>query len=161
LILCAFSGLAAGLTTRALAGGALTAASTPGATGHQPTSTHPVASPTATGTGTATILPAAGFMVPAVVQPGGVAAGHPFTVVATVVSAQGTPLAGVVCHMQAAPSSLPLFTTWPDPAVTDANGTASWSLTAPTAPPGVYTLDIVAFGVQYQADWRPSLTLTA
>lgn len=162
LTLCAASGLAAGVTTRALAGSALTANFAPRAAATQtrlPAGSAPAASPTAAAV--ATLVPAPGFSVHADVQPRAVAAGQPFTVVATVVSSDGAPLASVACYMRAAPDSPPLFPTWPDAAVTDATGTATWNLTAPSVSPGVYTLDIVAYGTHYQADWRPSLTLTA
>jgi hypothetical protein len=162
LTLCAASGLAAGMTTRALAGSALTANFVPRTAATQtrsPAGSISVASPTAAAI--ATIVPPAGFSVHADVQPRTVAAGQPFTIVATVVSADGAPLAGVACYMRAAPDSPPLLPTWPDAAVTDATGTATWNLTAPAASPGVYTFDIVAYGAHYQADWRPSLTLAA
>lgn len=163
LTVCAASGLAAGVTTRALAGSALIASGSPGTArtpSHTSAGASPAASPTATGL--ATTVPPAGFSVHAEVQPRTISAGQPFTVVATVVSAEGAPLAGVACYMRAAPGSLPLLSPWPDPAVTDATGTATWSLTAPSdATPGEYTLDIVAYGTHYQADWRPSVTLTA
>ena len=163
-VVCAFSGLAAGVTTRAFASGALTAASLsiPGSS-RSTTATHTPAqpSPSAT-TPPATIVPPAGFRVTAVVTPNSVAPGQPFTVTASVVASDGvTPLAGVACNMGAAPGSPPLFTTWPPPAVSDMTGHATWSLTAPNAP-GQYTLDVSAHGAGgWVADWQPSITITA
>lgn len=165
-IACALSGLAAGFTTRAVAGGALTAVGTraPGHTGSSgPTHTPAQSSPSAT-TPPATIVAPSGFSVTAVVTPRSVAAGQPFTVTATVVAPDGvTPLAGVACSMGAAPGSAPLFTTWPPPAVSDSTGHATWSLTVPTtATPGSYVLDISARGAgDWQTDWQPSVTITS
>jgi hypothetical protein len=101
--------------------------------------------------------------VKAVVSPNSVAPGQPFTVTATVIAADGvTPLEGVACGMGAAPGSAPLFTTWPPPAVSDASGHATWSLSIPTtATPGTYVLDISAHGSDgWTTHWRPSITVT-
>lgn len=147
-VACALSGLAAGVTTRAVAGGALTASATrtPGHPGpSRPTHTPAQPSPSAT-TPPATVVAPYGFTLTAVITPNVVAQGQSFTVVATVIAPDGkTPLAGVACSLGAASGSVPLFTTWPLPAISDAAGHASWSLTAPNAP-GSYVLDISAHG---------------
>ncbi len=163
-VACALSGLAAGVTTRAVAGGALTASRTP-ATGRTSGPTHTPAQPSpSVTTPPATIVPPYGFSLTAVVTPRSVAPGQPFTVTATVISPDGvTPLAGVECDLGAAPGSAPLLATWPQPAISDASGQASWSLTAPaTATPGSYVLDISAHGARgWRYDSRPSLTITS
>lgn len=162
-VACALSGLAAGVSTRAFASGVLTVASMsiPGGVGSAtPTHTPAQPSPSAT-TPPATIVAPSGFRVKAVVTPNSVAAGQPFTVTATVTAPDGmTPLAGVACNIAAAPGSPPLFTTWPPPAVSDATGHATWSLTAPNTP-GQYTLDISGHGAGgWVTDWQPSITIT-
>lgn len=162
-VACALSGLAAGVTTRAVAGGALTASATR-SPGQRSTSgpTRPPAqpSPPAT-TPPATIVAPYGFTVTAIVIPRSVAPGQNFTVTATVTAADGvTPLAGVACNLGAAPGSAPLFATWPPPAISDATGHATWSLTAPNVP-GSYVLDISAHGAGgWRYDSRPSVTIT-
>lgn len=162
-VACAVSGLAAGVTTRAFAGGALTASHTPGADRTPgPTHTQGQPSPSAT-TPPATIVPPYGFSLTAVITPRSVAPGQPFTVTATVTAPDGvTPLAGVECTLGAAPGSAPLFATLPPPAISDASGQASWSLTVPaTATPGSYVLDISAHGARgWRYDSRPSVTIT-
>lgn len=163
-VACALSGLAAGFTTRAVASGALTVAnmSIPGGA-RSVTSTHTPARPSPSATAPATNVAPSGFLVKAVVTPASVAPGQPFTVTATVIAADGaTPLEGIACSMGAAPGSAPLFATWPPPAVSDASGQATWSLTVPTATtPGAYVLDISAHGAGgWMTDWRPSVTVT-
>lgn len=160
-VACALSGLAAGVTTRAVAGGALTAslpASLPSGATHTPARPSPSAT-----TPPATIVAPSGISVRAVVTPSSLAPGQPFTVTATVTAPDGvTPLAGVACSMDAAPGSAPLFATWPPPAVSDAMGHATWSLTAPTtATPGSYVLNISARGAHdWLTYWQPSVTIT-
>lgn len=165
-VACALSGLAAGVTTRAVASGVLTVASMSlpgGPRSSTPTHTPTPPSPTAT-TPPATIIAPSGFSVMAVVTPNAIAPGQPFTVTATIKAPDGvTPLEGVACNLGAAPGSAPLFATWPLPAVSDATGHASWSLTAPAAAtPGHYVLDISAHGAGgWVTDWQPSITITA
>ncbi len=163
-VACALSGLAAGVTTRAVAGGALTAGSLtiPGGAKSTPTHTPAQPSPSAT-TPPATIVAPYGFSLSATVTPRSVAPGQPFTVTVTVVAPDGsTPRAGVECDLGAAPGSPPLFASWPAPVVSDATGQASWSLTVPaTAAPGSYALDISAHGARgWRYDSRPSLTIS-
>jgi hypothetical protein len=162
-VACAASGLAAGMTTRAVAGGALTGLHSSITGGSSPTSaTHtPMRPSPSSTTSPATIVPPSGFKLTAVVTPSVVAAGQTFTVVATVTAPDGqTPLAGVACAMGAAPGSAPLFTSWPDPVISDAEGHATWSLTAPTTP-GSYVIEISAHGQGgWSAVWRPSVTIT-
>ncbi|MFI5273728.1 MAG: hypothetical protein ACHQ4H_11910, partial [Ktedonobacterales bacterium] len=153
--------LAAGASARALAGRALTAGgSAPSATSSP--AHHATDTATTSPVGQApTVVPPFGFLLTAVISPASVAVGQPFTVTVTVVAKDGvTPLAGVACTMQAAPHAAPLLTAWPAPAVSDVTGKAIWSLTAPAAAPGTYTLDISAVGTGgWQADWRPSVTI--
>lgn len=163
-VACALSGLAAGATTRVVAGGVLSVsgANFPdrGSSSATHTPARPSPSPT---TRPATIVAPSGFKVKAVVTPNSLAPGQPFTVTATVTASDGvTPLAGVACNMGTAQGSAPLFTTWPSPAVSDTTGHATWSLTVPaTATPGVYVLDISAHGAGgWMADWQPSVTVT-
>lgn len=163
-VACALSGLAAGVTTRVVAGGALSVSGAHLPGGGRSSATHTPArpSPSAT-TPPATIVAPPGFLVKAVVMPNSVAPGQPFTVTATVIASDGvTPLAGVACSMDAAPGSAPLFATWPPPAVSDTTGHATWSLTVPTtATPGAYVLNISARGAgDWLTYWRPSVTVT-
>lgn len=163
-VACALSGLAAGVTTRAVAGGALIASRTPAGSlpgSHSATHTPTRPSPSAT-TPPATIVPPSGFSLKAVVTPNSVAPGQSFTVTATVTAPDGvTPLAGVACIMAAAQGSPPLFVTWPPPAISDATGHAIWLLTAP-ATPGTYVLDISAHGAGgWLTHWQPTVTVTA
>lgn len=163
-VACALSGLAAGVTTRAFASNSLTA-SLPPTSGRASGPTHTPAKPTPSATTPpATIVAPSGFLVKAVVTPNSVAPGQPFTVIATVIAADGaTPLEGVACSMSTAPGSPPLFATWPPPAVSDATGHATWSLTVPaTTTPGTYVLDISARGAgDWMTDWRPSVNVTS
>lgn len=40
----------------------------------------------------------------------------------------------------------PLFQDWPPPKITDANGQATWNLIAPQISPGLYGVEVVAYG---------------
>jgi hypothetical protein len=169
LLLTAFSlsGLACGLLTHAVAGSLLASAGLPTATTGRATQvpTHTPTTAPATATAVATILPPAGFSLRAYVSPSHVTPGERFQVVAIVVGADGlSPLAGVQCILQAPPQSTsPLFTTWPPPVISNSAGQAIWTLTVPSVSPGVYGLEVIAFGrnMNINFKWDPTVTVSA
>jgi hypothetical protein len=168
LLLTAFSlsGLACGLLTHTVAASLLASAGVPTATSgratrvptHTPTGAPPSATPAAT------VVPPPGFSLRAYASPSHVTPGEQLQVVATVVGPDGsTPLAGVQCILQAPPESPPpLLATWPPPVITNSAGQAVWTLTAPQVPPGVYGVEVIAYGrnTNINFKWDPTVNVT-
>jgi hypothetical protein len=148
-VLCAVTGIAAGLLTHgvvdaltrpsAAATATRTSTSAPSQTANAPTATVPPVG---------TVIPDPGFTLSAVASPNTVAAGQHVTVTATIVAADGiTPLAGVQIMLQAPEQDLPgLLSQWPDPVISDAQGHATWELTVPAVAAGAYGVEVKAFG---------------
>jgi hypothetical protein len=172
LLLTAFSlsGLACGLLTHAVAGSLLASAGLPTATTGRATQVPPHTPTTApaTATAVATIVARAGFSLRAYASPSRVAPGEQLKIIASVVGPDGvTPLAGVQCILQAPtstnnnPPPAPLLATWPPPQITDSAGQAAWTLTAPSVPPGVYGVEVIAYGREgYKFKWDPTVTVS-
>ena len=162
-----FSGLACGLLTHTVAGRLLASVGVPTATSGRATQvpTHTPTTEPATATAVATFVPPAGFSLRAYASPSHVTPGEQLQIVATVVGPDGfTPLAGVQCILQAPPQpASPLLPTWPPPAITNSAGQAVWTLTAPSVPPGVYGVEVIAYGrnknINYK--WDPTVTVSA
>lgn len=73
-------------------------------------------------------------------------AGETFTIT-VVATAHGAPVVGLPCTLRAPVSGPPgLFTTWPAPVNTDANGKATWTLTVPPVSAGTYGIEVDALG---------------
>ena len=97
------------------------------------------------------------------VEPKTAAPGQTLTITATVLAPNGgQPIAGVQCYLRApANGQHPLFQIWPQPATTNATGTATWHLTVPQVSPGVYGVEIVAYGAkQWSYVWDLAVTVT-
>lgn len=156
LIACSISGLAAGVYARHLseplaAGNTATSGSIASAS-HTP---RPAPSATPIPTATArTIAQQPGnlpFFLAASASPASLAAGQTLTITIQASSQYGSaPVVGLTCYMRA-PSDgrVPLFQTWPTPAVTGASGQATWTLTAPQVAPGPYGVEVVAYGANH------------
>lgn len=72
--------------------------------------------------------------------------GETFTVT-VIATASGAPVAGLPCTLRSPLNGPPgLFSTWPSPAITDANGRATWTLTVPSVAPGSYAIEVDAIG---------------
>ena len=161
LAVFALSGLGAGVLTRSALGAF--ASSTPTAT-TQPTATATIAlSPSPSPMATNTPFSGGGrFAIVVAASPNPVAAGSPFTVLVTATNdGSTTPAAGVLCTLRARQGDAnPLLTTWPAQQTTNTAGSAQWQLTAPSMPPGPYTLEVYARrgGASYTFD--TTLTLT-
>lgn len=141
LIGCSSTGLLAGVTAYGITSGTLSVA-----TATSTTSAAPTPKPAATAAPAATIYPTAPMTVEISVTPHTVSPGQTLTVTVTVAHAEtGQPLAGVECWIRAHPGSQSLLDQWPGPVVTDANGRAVWSVTAPVRAPGTYTVEAVAY----------------
>ncbi|MGH2517094.1 MAG: hypothetical protein ACRDHP_15700 [Ktedonobacterales bacterium] len=159
LIACSMSGLAAGVYARHL-GDPLAVATTgprpaPSQTPLPAVTATPVAQATATTTPQSAV--AVEFALSVSVSPTVLSVGETFTITVTAVARHGgAPVAGLQCFMRA-PSSgrAPLFQDWPPPQVTAASGQATWQLTAPQQSPGLYGVEVVAYGTNsynYYAD---------
>lgn len=151
LVLCCVSGLATGVLARTLSGRA--AAQGPGSTmtsGGSPAATHVATmtpSPILTPTVTSATVQATGFTLTVATSPAQVTPGQAFTVTVTVLSAAKAPLAGVECYMRAPSDGSPsLFQDMPTPQISNADGQAIWNLQAPSASPGTYRIEVVAYG---------------
>jgi hypothetical protein len=164
-VLCAVTGIAAGLLTHgvvdaltrssAAATATKTSTSSPSQTANAPTATVPAAS---------TVIPDPGFTLSAVASPNTVAAGQHVTVTATIVAPNGaTPLVGVQITLQAPEQDLPgLLSQWPDPAISDAQGHVTWELTVPAAAAGTYGVEVRAMGAhKYSYHYVTRITVTA
>jgi hypothetical protein len=102
---------------------------------------------TATSTSPATVLPSSPFTLTLTVTPREVAAGQSLMVTVTARSdSNNAPLQGLPCSLRAPrDGTQPLLQTWPPPAVTSAQGMASWQVSAPSTP-GQYELEVYAQG---------------
>jgi hypothetical protein len=164
VVLCAVTGIAAGLLTHGVvdaltrssaAATATRTATSPAQTANAPTATVPPA---------ATVIPDPGFTLSAVASPNTVAAGQHVTVTATIVAPNGaTPLVGVQITLQAPEQDLPgLLSQWPDPAISDAQGHVTWELTVPAAAAGTYGVEVRAMGAhKYSYHYVTRITVTA
>lgn len=117
--------------------------------------THPPAQhpPTATATPVAAV-PTVRFTLALAAQPQHVAPGDSitFTVSATAQST-GSPIASLRCALGDSHSGgVPLLATWPAPAITNAEGRATWHVTAP-ARPGTYAVAVSANGSNQYVAW--------
>jgi hypothetical protein len=148
VVLCAVTGIAAGLLTHGVvdaltrssaAATATRTATSPAQTAHAPTATVPPA---------ATVIPDPGFTLSADPSPKTAAPGQHVTVSASIVAVDGvTPLAGVQITLQAPENDVPgLLSQWPDPAVSDAQGHVMWELTVPAVAAGTYGVEVKAVG---------------
>lgn len=150
LVACSMSGLAAGVYARHLGDTISTSTSKP------PVSSNLTATARATATlsppPTATITPqpanTTGFVLSASASPTTLSPGQSFSVTVTAVTGQGgAPIAGLQCFMRAPTKAhTPLFQSWPPPKITDATGQATWDLTTPQVSPGLYGVEVVAYG---------------
>lgn len=151
LVACGLSGLMTGVLAH---GFVASLAPTPLPTtrpspGRQPT--HP--QPTATHTPVA-VVPIVHFNLALAAQPQHVSPGGSLIIVATATAqSAGSPVASLLCTV--GPSHLggaPLLSKWPEPTATDAQGHATWHVTAP-AGPGTYTLAVSASGSNQFVAW--------
>ena len=158
LISCSISGLAAGVYARHLG-----SANAPRVPHPSPVSSLAAAAtatpavPTATATATPRPLGSTKFVLTTSASPALLPPGQSFTVTVTAVTLHGgAPVADLQCFMRAPTTNHPaLFQDWPPPKTTDARGAATWTLTAPRVPPGLYGVEIVAYGADsynYYAD---------
>jgi len=166
LVAFALSGFGAGLVTRAVAGDALSdAGGLPTFTSHTltqtPTSISSPAAPTTTPSPIPTVIARSGFTLQAVSSAKSLSPGQQFTVVVTALAVDHvTPVAGLPCYMRARTDGTPpLFQQWPGPQVTDNDGRATWTLTAPQNTPGAYGFEVVAYG-EHSWSYRYEVTVT-
>jgi hypothetical protein len=164
VVLCATTGLAAGMLTHGVVN-ALThssAAATATRTATSPSQT--ATAPTATVPAAATVIPDPGFTLSADRSPKTAAPGQHVSVSASIVAADGvTPLAGVQITLQAPENDVPgLLSQWPDPVVSDAHGHATWELTVPAVAAGTYGVEVKAVGThKYSYHQITYITVTA
>lgn len=167
LVAFALSGFGAGLVTRTVAGDALShigahaPTSTTPAHAQAPTSTSAPANSSISTTPIPTIIAQSGFTLQGVSSAKSLNTGQQFTVVITALASDTvTPVAGLPCYMRARTDGVPpLFQQWPGPQVTDKDGHAAWTLTAPQNAPGAYGFEIVAYG-QHSWSYRYDITIT-
>lgn len=164
LALVALIGLLSGILTRTLSSRqAHLGLTVPTATTTAPATaaSSPTPPPTAPASVTATTATIAGhFELSVTVTPKTVSAGQQITItVAAFTPDTHTPVAGLPCILRAPVDGSPaLFTTWPPAQTTDANGAASWILTAPTRPAGTY--EVEAFAKTHSWAWKADSTVS-
>lgn len=166
LVACSLSGLAAGVFARQLGNPrAATSHNTPAsASSHTPLPTT-TATPVPEATATIMAQPAGSvaFSLSASSSPRVLPAGQSFTVTVTALALQGgAALSGLQCFMRAPTDGrTPLFQEWPPAQVTGPNGQATWNLTAPQVAPGLYGLEVVAYGANsYSYHYDLSVTIS-
>lgn len=166
LVAFALSGFGAGLVTRTVAGDTLSNAgglptSTSHASVHVPTATSALAGSTTTSTPMPTVIAQSGFTLEAIPSAKSVSPGQQFTVVVSARASDNiTPVVGLLCYMRARSDGVPpLFQQWPGPQVTDKDGLATWTLTAPQYTPGAYGFEVVAYG-QHSWSYRYDVNVT-
>ena len=147
LVLCAISGLAAGGIARGLSptGRAITPTHTP--TKSAAPSSATTGAPQATNTVPPPTLPNSPFTLTLAVTPRTASPGQALLVTVTARNdADGVPVRGLSCSLrEPRDGAQPLTQTWPAPAITGSDGTATWQLSAPAAP-GHYELEVYAQG---------------
>lgn len=148
LALVALIGLLTGILTRALIShrapiAQITATSTTGA--HTSIKTTPTDTATTPASNTAAPI-TVHFQLSVSVDPKTVSAGQTMTITVNAFDPNThAPIAGLPCALRApTDGSTPLFTTWPAGETTNTNGAASWTLTAPQAPAGIYEVEAFA-----------------
>lgn len=155
LVLLSASGMLAGLTVHSLQSGAQVSISTPSPVAQATIPTQPTATPAATvlptATSSAETPPAANssqFTLSVSASPKTVAPGQSISItVSVVVKGTQTPLAGVQCFLRPPTSGgQSLFAQFPPAATSNESGQASWQLTVPAQPPGLYRVEAVAYG---------------
>lgn len=144
LVAFALSGLMTGVLARGFVGSlSSSAARTTTPTATPIPTTHATASPTPL----PAVTPNAAFVLAISAAPRPVSPGATITItVAATVKATGAPLPGLLCTL--GPSQRdgsPLLSAWPAAKTTDAQGIATWQVTAP-AQPGQYTVEVSATG---------------
>ncbi len=141
LLLFAATGLMAGALTHILVVSPGILQGGGGAPSRQPTHTPTLPTPTAT---TAPVAVTGAFTLSIAISPADVALapGQKFQVNVQALRPNGqTPVAGLRCVLSAPTGSRQLLTKWPAPAVTDANGHASWTITVPAHAAGKYKIE--------------------
>ena len=149
LVACSISGLAAGVYARHL-GDSLAAATirTPVSSRTPPSAPTATLVPAATATATTQPVENVLFNLSASASQGTLSSGQRFTVTVTAAAKNGgAPVAELKCYMRAPTDGrAPLFQDWPTPVITGADGQATWNLTAPQVAPGLYGMEVVAYG---------------
>jgi len=144
LLLFAATGLMAGALTHILViSPAIIQGGAPAAH-HQPTPTSTAPTPTAT---TAPVAVSGAFTLSIAVSPADVALapGQQIQVNVQALRPNGqTPVAGLKCVLGAPTGSRSLLARWPTPAVTNAAGRATWTITVPSKATGKYKIEATA-----------------
>lgn len=159
LALVALIGLLLGILTRTLVSRQGTSARvtpTLTATAHPPRATATTILPTATVTEGA---PSGHFQLSVTVSPKAAHAGQQVTVTVNAFDPNThAPIAGLPCILRAPSDGSPAFlSTWPAKRTTDADGAATWILTAPSETPGDY--EIEAFAQTTKWSWKADSTV--
>jgi hypothetical protein len=161
LFACSLSGLAAGVYARSLAHRDVGGTSGPSSHGSHATSASHTPAPTATSTVVPTAVAAAGFTLTLTADPNVSAPGGSFTATVVATSASGSPVAGLTCYLRAPEGMTPLYDQWPPAQVTSAQGIATWHLKAPQVSPGLYGIEVVAYGANgYHWSYRVHFTVS-
>lgn len=147
LMVCALSGLAVGGFAHGLGSSGRAKAPTHAPTRPGASSSATSGAPTATSTIPSATLPSSAFTLTLAVTPRAASPGQTLAVTVTARNdADGAPVRGLSCTLRAPrDSAQPLVQTWPSPAITGSDGTATWQLTAPSTP-GHYELEVYAQG---------------
>lgn len=161
LALVALIGLLLGILTRTLVSRQpeiTQAARTATATIRAPTITT-TRSPTETSTTTTGVV-TSHFRLTVTVSPKAARPGQQITVTVNAFDPNThAPVAGLPCTLRAPSDGSPSFlTTWPAAQTTDANGAATWTVTAPSKPAGIY--EIEAFAQSAKWNWKADSTVS-
>ncbi|HEY7974662.1 MAG TPA: hypothetical protein VID72_04915 [Ktedonobacterales bacterium] len=150
LALVALVGLLSGFLTHTLVSrGAAAAGVSPTSTtlAHATSSNTSTPVPSAGATGTVTASAVSGqFQLSVSVTPKKLKPGQQLTITVHAFTPDThTPITGLPCTLRApTDGSAGLFSTWPDTQTTNADGAASWTLTAPHEPAGTYEVEAYA-----------------
>lgn len=150
LVACSMSGLAAGIFARHLGTAVAAGTSKPPVSSHLTATPRSTATPAPAPTATLPSQPSSttGFVLSASASPTALSPGQSFVVTVTAVTGQGgVPISGLQCFMRAPTKAHPpLLQSWPPPKVTDTSGQATWNLIVPQVSPGLYGVEVVAYG---------------
>lgn len=162
LALVALIGLLLGILTRTLV------SRQAGMAHLAPTSTVTTQAPTETATTLPTVTVTTSvitgrFRLSVTVSPKVTRAGQQVTVTVNAFDPNtNAPIAGLPCTLRAPIDGSPAFlSVWPAAQTTDANGSARWTLTAPSKPAGVYEIEAFAHTTKWSWKADSTVSLTA
>ncbi|HEX8727502.1 MAG TPA: hypothetical protein VF739_02710 [Ktedonobacterales bacterium] len=114
-------------------------------------------------TGTATVPAAGQFLLSVDINPKTMTPGEQITITVHAFSPDThDPISGLPCVLRAPTDGSPaLFSSWPPAQTTDSSGSATWTLTAPQKPAGIYEVEAFARASKWSYKLDSSATVRA